>query len=152
LDMPVIEESFGELVAALREIASGEDVSKVLADPECGFRFGSRELRAFQRLDEEMECNEALERFLLAAAALRYRMARHLGAVESSARRSRQRTQEQTEEAGEILDLGGRFLRRFEHEMESAISRGELDEARDLQLLRIRLMREYSGLWLAGSV
>jgi hypothetical protein len=151
-DMPVIEESFQELVTALSEIAAGSEVSEVLADSECKFRFGSRELKAYQRLDEEMECDEALENFVLAAAALRLRMAWEVGMVEPSAGRAWAGAQRPAGDIGLVLDLGSLFLRRFEHEMESALLRGELDEARELQLLRIRLMREYSGLWLAGGV
>ena len=44
--------------------------------------------------------------------------------------------------------IGDYFLRVFDHRLEQAVLAGDVSEARSLQLLRVRLMRTYSGLWL----
>ena len=40
------------------------------------------------------------------------------------------------------------FLWRFHHVLDEAVLAGSVTEGRQLQLLRMRLMRDYSGLWL----
>jgi hypothetical protein len=150
-DMPIIEKSFRDLVGVLGPMRLGGEVPGKSAGPEIGGLVENRELQAFRRLVEETECNEALERLLLAAAALRLQMTRELERTDSSRRRSPEGREGTDRPAGAILELGSLLLRRFEHEMEMALLRGQPDEARDLQLLRMRLMRDYSELWLAGN-
>jgi hypothetical protein len=40
------------------------------------------------------------------------------------------------------------FLWRFQHMLNELVMAGNMEECRQVQLLRIRLMRDYSGLWL----
>src|SRR5262249_60874298 len=40
------------------------------------------------------------------------------------------------------------YLQRFQHLLNELVLAGDPAEARQLQLLRMRLMRDYSGLWL----
>jgi hypothetical protein len=44
--------------------------------------------------------------------------------------------------------LADEYLRRFGHMMNGIILSGDGAEARPVEILRMRLMRDYSGLWL----
>jgi hypothetical protein len=114
------------------------------------YRLEAREIVAYRRLTGGDGSDErAREGFLLWAAALRAR------------------AQEEIEEIRSILDdtavtrdapvflrakettrLADLFVRRFEHEMEQDVLRSAAEDARDLQVLKMRLVRETAGLWL----
>jgi len=51
-------------------------------------------------------------------------------------------------QAQQTARLGDLFLRRFEHRIEQAVLLGDIDDARALQMLKMRMMRGFSGLWL----
>ena len=115
------------------------------------FRLEPREVVAFRRLGRHEDgTNRDLESFLLWAASLR------------------SRTQEEIEEIRGILDdtvvtreatvfarakqtarLADLFVHRFDHEIaQTVLAGGGGDEARELQVLKMRLVRESAGLWL----
>jgi hypothetical protein len=113
------------------------------------YRLEAREVVAYRRITGDDGGDRAREGFLLWAAALRAR------------------AQEEIEEIRSILDdtavtrdapvflrakdttrLADLFVRRLEHEMEQAVLQGAAEDARDLQFLRMRLVRETAGLWL----
>ncbi len=115
------------------------------------FRLEPREVVAFRRLGRNEDGgNRDLESFLLWAAALRAR------------------TQEEIEEIRGILDdtvvtreaavfararqttrLADLFVHRFDHEIaQTVLAGGAGEEARELQVLKMRLVRESAGLWL----
>ena len=50
--------------------------------------------------------------------------------------------------ARKTLRLADLFLRRLEHLQEQAVLAGSIGDARDLQIVRMRLTREHAGLWL----
>ena len=115
------------------------------------FRLEPREVVAFRRLGRHEDGTDRdLESFLLWAASLR------------------SRTQEEIEEIRGILDdtvvtreatvfsrakqtarLADLFVHRFDHEIaQTVLAGGGGDEARELQVLKMRLVRESAGLWL----
>jgi hypothetical protein len=115
------------------------------------YRLEPREVVAFRRLGRHEDgIDRDLESFLLWAAALR------------------SRTQEEIEEIRGILDdtsvtreapvftsakqtarLADLFVHRFDHEIAQTLLAGAAgEEARELQVLKMRLVRESAGLWL----
>jgi hypothetical protein len=115
------------------------------------FRLEPREVVAFRRLGRHEDgTNRDLESFLLWAASLR------------------SRTQDEIEEIRGILDdtvvtreaavfgrakqttrLADLFVHRFDHEIaQTVLAGGGGDDARELQVLKMRLVRESAGLWL----
>lgn len=156
----LIRDHFDRLMAALDGTTLGSPPKAVSLTPDVyQFRLEPREVVAYRRLlqrgrlsagsppDEAWD--EAMERFILRAASLRVRMS------------------EETEEIRGILDetvsdagapvfqrsrrtvrLGDAYLNRFEHLIHQLLLDGQAEEARELDVLRVRLMHEYSGLWL----
>ncbi|HEV8631710.1 MAG TPA: hypothetical protein VGV61_15440 [Thermoanaerobaculia bacterium] len=139
------------LLSALEGIPSEVSAKVAAFSPELfPFRLEAREIVAFRRLGHQGDgVNRELESFVLWAAALRAR------------------SQEEIEEIRGILDdtsvtrdapvfgrgrdtarLADLFIHRFGHEIEQAVLAGSGEEARDLLVLKMRLMRETSGLWL----
>ena len=116
-------------------------------------RLEQREVVAFRRLQgHEPSGDRALEQFLLEAAALRVRI------------------NEEAEEITGILDdtsitrdtpvfararltcrVADTYARRFDSAIDGSVLEGNVSEAKTLQVLRMRLMRDYSGLWLLAN-
>ena len=141
-----------KLLAALEGVPSEVSAKVAAFSPELfPYRLEPREVVAFRRLGRHEEgIDRDLESFLLWAAALR------------------SRSQEEIEEIRGILDdtavtrdapvfgrarqtvrLADLFVHRFDHEIaQSVLTGGGGDEARDLQVLKMRLVRESAGLWL----
>lgn len=112
-------------------------------------RLEPREVIAYRRLNVTPEGDPETERFLLEAAALRLRMNQEAAeitelldetAVTKDApvfARARQTTK--------VVD---EYVQRFGHFIDTSIQESLFAEAQQLQLLRMRLIRDYSGLWL----
>jgi hypothetical protein len=148
----LVSEQYRRLIEALEGSDPAEAPRAVSHRPEIfPFRLEAREVVAYRRRQAGGEVPE-MERFLLEAAALRVVL------------------NEQLEEIRSILDdsattgeapilpvarrstrLADRYLRRFAHYLDQAVLAGEAQEAKDLQLLRMRLMRDYAGLWLLAN-
>ncbi len=138
------------LMVALEEAGPNQSPRNVAVSREIyPFRLESREVVAFRRLHSDPDCDRELERFLLESAALRIRI------------------NEEAEEIKAILDdtavtgegpvfnrarrttrLADSFLQQFNHLVNRAILVSNLQLAHHLQILRMRLMRDFSGLWL----
>ncbi len=146
----VIGSAFEELVSVLRKSEVAELEERRLDARALSYRLEERELLAFDRLASQAECDADLERFVLAAAALRHRIN---GAVkEIHAFRSRVEARESSSApvTKALLSLGDWYLLRFAHFLETDAVIGDAGKARELQILRMRLMRDYSGLWLVA--
>ncbi len=116
-------------------------------------RLDPREVVAYRRLQGyEPASDRDLEQFLLESAGLRVRL------------------NEEAEEITGILDdtsitrdtpvfararvtsrLADVFLRRFGAAVDGAVLDGSVSEAQTLQYLRMRLMRDFAGLWLLAN-
>jgi hypothetical protein len=146
----LLGEYYRRLVEALREVDSELSAERVVLTPEIyPFRIEPREVMAYRRLFGRAECDRELEQFVLEGAALRMRI------------------NEEAQEIAGILDetsvtgdsivyararwtarTANLYLWRFSHVLDEAVLSGGVTEGRQLQLLRMRLMRDYSGLWL----
>ncbi len=121
----------------------------VLSTAVFALRLEPREVVAHRRLGDDGSGDHEVERFLLEAAALRVRMndeaAEIRGILDDTMSTGEAPVLARARNSARLAD---RFLHRFAHHLEQAVSDGNVEEARDFQLLRMRLMRDYSGLWL----
>jgi hypothetical protein len=149
----LLGEHYERVVAALRETNPEMRPESVVLMPDLfPLRLEPREVVAYRRLFQPTECDRELEQFLLEAAALRVRI------------------NEEAQEITGILDetsvtgdapvygrarqtvrLADSYVWRFHHVLEDTLllsGEGDQAEGRQINLLRMRLMRDYSGLWL----
>jgi len=146
----LLGEFYRKLVDALREVDPELPAERVVVLQEVfPLRIEPREVVAYRRLYGRANCDRELEQFLLEGAALRMRI------------------NEEAQEISGILDetsvtgdsivfararwtarTADAYLWRFHHVLDEAVLAGSVTEGRQLQLLRMRLMRDYSGLWL----
>lgn len=127
--------------ATPREVALGRDVYHLRLEP--------REVIAYRRVHDRPEGDEATERFLLEAAALRLKMNEEAAQItdildETAATRE----SPIFDRARRTAKLGDAYAQRFGTLIDTAVRGGAFAEAQQLQLLRMRLIRDYSGLWL----
>ena len=146
----LLGEFYRKLVDALREVDPELAPERVVVLQDVfPLRIEPREVLAYRRLYGRANCDRELEQFLLEGAALRMRI------------------NEEAQEISGILDetsvtgdsivfararwtarTADAYLWRFHHVLDEAVLSGSVTEGRQLQLLRMRLMRDYSGLWL----
>ncbi len=150
LESEMIEERYQAIVAALDDTNPTADPKKVALQPEIfAYGLGPREVVAYRRLFGGASCDRGLEQFVLRSAALRSKIEQEVdelkGILDDATVGSNTPTHVQARRTARLGDL---FLKRFEHRIEQAVLLGDVAEARALQVLKIRLMRGYSGLWL----
>lgn len=159
-DESLIQDAFGRLVEALDGTTLGAPPKAVSLTPDVyQYKLEPREVIAYRRLlqrgrlssasppDEEWD--EALERFILRAASLRVRMNEEAeeirGILDETVSDARSPVFQRSRRT---VRLGDAYLARFAHLVHQLVLDAQADEARELELLRVRLMHEYSGLWL----
>jgi hypothetical protein len=112
-------------------------------------RLEPREIVAYRRLHVHPEGDAALERFLLEAAALRLRMNREAAEIQEILDETAgTRDSPVFERSRKTAKLGDGYVQRFGQLIDSAVRASSFAEAQQLQLLRMRLIRDYSGIWL----
>jgi hypothetical protein len=112
-------------------------------------RLEPREVLAYRRLFNPQRFDADREQFLLEAAALRLAITAEAEEIVSSADHLRGRKSSAAlQRARSLCHLAGFFVRRFEQFVEEAVHAEDLIEAKTLQHVRMRLVRDYSGLWL----
>lgn len=112
-------------------------------------RLEPREVIAYRRLTGRAEAFRELEQFLLEAAALRIRINEEAGEITGILDDTRiTREAPVFASARRTTRLADLYLRRFEHYIDQSLMAGDAAEAQGLQVLRMRLMRDFSGLWL----
>jgi hypothetical protein len=139
------------LLAALEGVPTEVSPRVAAFSPELfPFRLEPREIVAFRRLargDEDR--NRELEGFLLWAAALRARAQGEIEEIRSILDDTAvTRDAPVFTSARQTTRLADLFVHRLAHEVDQAVLLGAGDEARELLLLKMRLVRETSGLWL----
>jgi hypothetical protein len=147
---PYLRAQFDTIVKALDDTNSSTDARRISLQPEV-FDLGiePREIIAYRRLFSGSICDRELEEMVLRAAALRVRIEQEVEEIKgiiddtSIGRKAPQYTR-----ALDTVRLADAYLRKFDHQMEMAILDGDGDEARALQVLKMRMMRGFSGLWL----
>jgi len=146
----LLGEYYRHLVSVLKEINSELAPERVVLKPEVfALRLEPREVEAYRRLYGRAQCDRDLEQFLLEGAALRVR-------INEEAQEITGLLDETSVTGDSILFARARltaraadaYLWRFNHVLNEATLVGDVAEGRQLQLLRMRLMRDYSGLWL----
>jgi hypothetical protein len=147
----LIGEPFRRIVAALEDTSLGDDAKAVSVSRSVfALRLEAREVTAYRRLAMLHEGGDGeLERFLLESAALRLRSSAEaeeiMGILDES---GVTREAPVFARAGQTTRLADRYVRRFSHFIDQAVQEGNVAEAQVLQVLRMRLIRDYSGLWL----
>ncbi|HET9768654.1 MAG TPA: hypothetical protein VFS60_17540, partial [Thermoanaerobaculia bacterium] len=115
------------------------------------FRLEPREVVAFRRLGRNEDGgNRDLESFLLWAAALRARSQEEIeeirGILDDTVVTREAAVFARAKQTARLADL---FVHRFDHEIaQTVLAGGAGEEARELQVLKMRLVRESAGLWL----
>lgn len=151
----MIRESYSQLLEALGETTMGASARSVALTPEIyPLRLEAREVVAFRRLHEGPAARAAgaatdaeKEEFLLQGAALRMRVNEEVEVL-GEALDDASGGSEELARARNLVGLADAYLRRYDHLQERFLLDTDVDEARAMLLLRIRLMREYSELWL----
>ena len=141
-----------KLLAALDGVPSEVSAKVAAFSPELfPFRLEAREVLAFRHLGRHEDgIDRELESFILWAAALRARTQEEIeeirGILDDTAVTRDAPVYGRARQTARLADL---FVHRFDHEIaQSVLSGGGGDEARDLQVLKMRLVRESAGLWL----
>lgn len=145
---------FERVVRALEATSADESPKAVTLQREVfPLRLDPREVVAYRRMQGlEPAGDRNLEQFLLEAAALRVRINEEAEEItgildDTSITRdtpifSRART---TARGADV------YLRRFDAAVDGAVLDGSVSEAQTLQYLRMRMMRDYAGLWLLAN-
>jgi hypothetical protein len=146
----LIGEPYRRLVDALREINPEMPPERVVLNPEIfPLRLEPREVTAYRRLFGSKPCDRDLEQFLLETAALRLRVTDEAheitGILDETSITGESPAYLRAREAARLADA---YLWRFSHVTTQVSLRADVSEIRQLEVLRMRLMREYSGLWL----
>jgi hypothetical protein len=142
---------YRRLVDSLRDV-NPPDLApeRVVLRPEVfALRIEPREVEAYRRIFGKAESDRELEQFLLEAAALRIRINEEAHEIASLL--------DETSVTGDAVVFArarltcrsaDSYLWRFSHMLNDLMMAGNMAECRQVQLLRMRLMRDYSGLWL----
>jgi len=141
---------FRELMAALegtdnRASAKEAALSRDLYE----FRLEPREVMAFRHLHVDKEGDAKVDRMLLEAAALRRQIS--VDATEISElldETAVTRDSPVFERARRTTRLAESYVQKFASLLDESVRSNNFGEAQQLQLLRMRLIRDYSGLWL----
>ena len=146
----VLGEPYRRLVQALRDTSQELQPEKVVLLPDIfPLRLEPREVLAFRRLFGKREHNLQLEQFLLEAAALRMLVNEEAheitGIMDETSITGDSPVYARARRTARLAD---EYLLRFSHMMNGIVLSGEGAEARTIEVLRMRLMRDYSGLWL----
>lgn len=146
----LIGEYYRQMLGVLKEMSSELAPERLVLIPEVfAMRLEPREIEAYRRLYGRRECDRETEQFLLEAAALRLRINEESQEITGLL--------DETSVTGDSIVFArarltaraaDAFLWRFNHVLSEATLLGDVAECRQLQLLRMRLMRDYSGLWL----
>ncbi len=150
LEVQMVEERFQAIVAALDDTNPTFDPKKIVLQPEIfALGLGPREVVAYRRLFGGTSCDRGLEQFVLRAAALRSKIENEVDEIKDILDDTAGRGDSPLyAQAQQTTSLGDLFLRRFEHRIEQAVLLGDINDARALQMLKMRMMRGFSGLWL----
>jgi len=147
----LLGEHYRRLVDILRDVNPPDlHPERVVLRPEVfALRIEPREVEAYRRLTGRQSCDREMEQFLLESAALRMRVNEEAQEIASLL--------DETSVTGDSIvfararltcRLADAFVWRFNHALQELMMEGGVDECRQIQLLRMRLMRDYSGLWL----
>jgi hypothetical protein len=141
---------FDELVAALEGTDNRATPKEAALSRDLfPYRIEAREVTAYRRLYVAAEGDRALERFLLESAALRQRVSAEATEISEILDETMvTRDAPIFERARRTTRAAESYVNRFGQYLDAAVQQTNFSEAQELQLLRMRLIRDYSGLWL----
>lgn len=141
---------FREMVAALESIDNqATDREAALSRDVFHLRLEGREVLAYRRIFVAPEGDRSFERLLLEAASLRQCIASQAAEISEILDDTLvTRDAPVFEKSRRTTRLAESFIARFAQMVDEAVRDGSFGEAQQLQLLRMRLLRDYSGLWL----
>jgi hypothetical protein len=142
---------YRRLVDTLREVNPPDlPAERVVLRPEVfALRLEPREVESYRRVFGKADCDRELEQFLLESAALRIRINEEAQDIASLL--------DETSVTGDAIVFArarltcrksDEYLWHFNHVLSDLMMNGNAAECRQIQLLRMRLMRDFSGLWL----
>lgn len=147
-NLDAVQPFWDELMAAFAGL--GSDLDPGTASTQGAvlkYRLEPREVAAFQSLGGEGRSGSGLEQFVLAAAALRRCISSVVDDIQGALSEAPGTAPEPVlEEARRVSKMGDAYLKHFSHLVDSAVFDGDLEAARTFQVLKMRFMREYSGL------
>ncbi len=127
--------------AAPKSVALSREIYHLRLEP--------REVLAYRRLHVQPEGDPELEQFLLDAAAVRLRINQEAAEItELLDETAVTKDAPVFERARQTTRLADALVQRFVHFIDVTVQESAFGEAQQLQLLRMRLIRDYSGLWL----
>lgn len=146
----LLGEAYRRVVDALREMNQEMAAERVVLSPDIfPLRLEPREVTAYRRLYGNKPCDRELEKFLLEAAALRLQVndeAHEItGILDETSITGESPVYVRARQTARLADS---YFWRFSHVITQAGLALDLSEIRQLEVLRMRLMRDYSGLWL----
>jgi hypothetical protein len=156
---PLVAAPLEKIVLALEGTRTADTAKAVALSREIfPLRLEPREVVAYRRLAgieamaERPNGGKDLERFVIESAALRVRMNEQaegiMGILDDS---STQRDSPLFASARLTSRAADGYVRRFSQAIDLAVQDGDLVEAQAFQVLRMRLIRDYSGLWLLAN-
>ena len=138
------------IVAALESTDNNAEPKAVaLSGDIYHLRLEPREIVAYRRVHVAPEGDAEVERFVLESAAMRLRI--NLEAAEITELLDESSVTKDApvfERARGTTRAADACVQRFSSVIDVAVQDGNFGEAQQLQLLRMRLIRDYSGLWL----
>jgi hypothetical protein len=155
-----LAEGDGHLDADYRFILRTLEGSDLAATPKSvtlsreafALRLDPREVVAYRRLSQKEECDVERERLILAGAALRRRVGRELGELQKLLDDTKPSLDSPLRgEARGTIRLAASFFRRYQGARDQAVLEGDLADAQGLQVLEMRLMKDYANLWLLAA-
>jgi len=147
-DLECLQPHWSEMLKALSGL--GSEIADEPARRETSlavFRLEGREIAAFRRTMGSGSGHSGAEQFVLAAACLRRRIfedVEELRSLENGLPESVPPGLLQRSRA--TVRIADAFAKHFSHLMDQAVFDGQIDEAREFQILQTRLQQEYSGL------
>ncbi len=141
---------FRELIEALNGTDSLAPPKQVALDREVyHLRLEPREVVSYRRVHITGEGQLDSERFLLESAALRLKMNQEAAEItEILDETAATKDAPVFERARKTARMGDAYSQKFGQLIDDAVRAGSFAEVQQLQLLRMRLIRDYSGLWL----
>ncbi len=146
----VLGEPFRRLAKALHDTSQELQPERVVLLPEIfPMRLEPREVVAFRRRYGRREHDSELEQFLLEAAALRIRINEEAQEITSIMDETSVTGDSPSYARARVTSRAAdEYLWRFNHMLSRTVLTGDAAESRQIEVLRMRLMRDYSGLWL----
>ena len=146
----LLAEPFQRLIGVLLDEDPEQRPEVLVLKPQIfPLRIEPREVVACRRLHSKELCDRDLELFLCEAAALRILLNEEAQEITDILDETSVTGDAPTfDRARQAASAANEFMWRFHHLLAEALTSGAVEDGRELQLLQMRLMRDYAGLWL----